>query len=64
MELLDGRAYLEPPGNEVKACLKCFFCDEDIYEGDEYYVLNSFDCYEGCLNIHFKFTAELPDYYS
>jgi len=39
-----------------------FFCDEDIYEGDDYYVLNGFDCYEECLNVYFKFTAEAPDY--
>ena len=38
--------------------LKCFFCDEDIYDGDDYYVLNGFDCCEECLNVHFKFTAE------
>lgn len=62
MELLDDRAYLEPPDNEAKAVLKCFFCDEDIHEGDDYYVLNGFDCCEECLNVHFKFTAEIPDY--
>lgn len=62
MELLDDRAYLEPPDNEAKAVLKYFFCDEDIYEGDNYYVLNGFDCCEECLNVHFKFTAEIPDY--
>ena len=39
-----------------------FFCDEDIYEGDDYYVLNGFDCCEECLNVYFKFTAEAPDY--
>ena len=35
MELLDDRASLEPPGNEDKAVLECFFCGEYIYEGDE-----------------------------
>jgi len=50
MKLLDDRAYLEPPG------------DADIYEGDDYYVLNGFNCCEKCLDVHFKFTAEFPDY--
>ena len=62
MELLDDRAYLEPPDNEAKPALQCYFCDADIYEGDDYYVLNGFDCCEECLDVHFKFTAELPDY--
>ena len=39
-----------------------FFCDEDIYEGDDYYVLNGFDCCEECLSVHFKITAEAIDY--
>ena len=56
------KAYLTPPDNEAKAVLKCFFCDEDIYGGDDYYVLNGFDCCEECLNVHFKFTAEAIDY--
>ena len=42
MELLDDKAYIEPPDNEAKAVLKCFFYDEDIYEGDNYYGLNGF----------------------
>ena len=46
MELLDDRAYLEPPDNESKAVLECFFCGEDIYEGDDYYLLNGFNCCE------------------
>ena len=62
MELLDDRAYLEPPDNEATVALKCYFCDADIYEGDDYYVLNGFNCCEKCLDVHFKFTAELPDY--
>ena len=62
MELLDDRAYLEPPDNEAKAVLECFFCGEDIYEGDDYYLLNGFNCCEECLDIHFKFTAEKLDY--
>lgn len=31
MEVLDDRAYLEPPDNEAKAVLECFFCGENIY---------------------------------
>lgn len=55
-------AHLELPDNETKVALQCYFCNTDIYEGDDYYVLNGFDCCEECLNAHFKFTAELPDY--
>ena len=63
MKLLDYKAYLERPDNETKAVLECFFCSEDIYEGDDYYVSNGFDdCWAKCLDIHFKFTAKKPDY--
>lgn len=58
MELLDDREYLEPLDNEAKVASQCYFCDADIYEGDDYYVLNGFDCCVNCLDIHFKFTAE------
>ena len=40
---IDDRVYLTPPDNEVIPVLKCFFCDEDIYVGDQYYVLNGFN---------------------
>ncbi len=62
MRELDDRAYLTPPDNEAIPVLKCFFCEEDICEGEDYYVLNGLNCCEECLNIHFKFTAELPDW--
>ncbi len=62
MRELDDRAYLTPPDNEAVPVCKCFFCEEDICAGDEYYVLNGFNCCEECLDIHFKFTAELPDW--
>ena len=31
MELLDDKAYLEPPDDEAKVALQCYFCDADIY---------------------------------
>ena len=55
MEFLNDRSTQD---SESKAVLKCFFCDENIYENDYYYVLNGFNCCEECLNIHFKFKAE------
>ena len=61
MNLIE-KAYLTPPDNEAISVLKCFFCEEDVYEGKDYYVINGFYCCEDCLNNHFKFTAELPDY--
>ena len=61
---LDDKKHLTLPDNEAVPVLKCFFCEEDVYEGDEYYVLNGFNCCRDCLDIHFKFIAELPDYAS
>ena len=64
MKIIDDRMYPEPLNNEVIPVLKCFFCEEDICEGEDYYVLNGFYCCKDCLDIHFKFTAELTDYNS
>lgn len=61
MELIET-IYLTPPENEGIPVLKCFFCEEDIYEGEEYYLLNGFYCCRECLDTHFKFVAEAPDY--
>ena len=58
---IDDRAYLTPPDNEAIPVLKCFFCEEYIYDGDEYYVLNGFNYCENCLALHFRFTAKLSD---
>ena len=41
LDLIEKK-YLTPPDNEAIPVLKCFFCEEDVYEGDEYYVLNGF----------------------
>lgn len=59
---LNERQYLEPPDNEARGILKCFYCDEDIHEGDDYYQIDDINCCEECLNINFKRIAELPDY--
>ncbi len=59
---IDDRTYLTPPDNEAIPVLKCFFCEEDIYAGNEYYILDEFNCCEECLDIHFKSTAKFPDY--
>ena len=61
MDLIE-KIYLTPSDNEAIPVLKCFFCEEDVYKGQDYYVLNGFYCCEDCLDTHFKFTAELPDY--
>lgn len=60
--IIDDRNYLEPPDNESEKVLKCYFCNEWIYEGEEYYCLDSLSCCENCLNSHYKQTAEPPDY--
>ena len=59
MELIE-KNYLTPPDNEAIPVLKCFFCEEDVYRGQD--VLNGFYCCENCLDIYFKFTAEPHDY--
>ena len=60
--MLDDRQYLEPPNNEAEKVLKCYFCNEWIYNGDEYYSLDDLSCCEDCLNLHYKQTAESIDY--
>lgn len=62
LENLDDRAWLEPPNNEPEKVLKCYFCNDWIYAGDDYYCLDSIDCCEDCLNLHYKQTAEPIDY--
>ena len=44
------KTYLTPPDNEALPVLKCFFCEEDVYEGQDYYVLNGFYCCKDCLD--------------
>ncbi len=39
-----------------------FFCSESIYVGDEFYILDGFNCCEDCLDKYFKVVAELPDW--
>ena len=41
MELIE-KNYLTPPDNEAIPVLKCFFCEEDVCEGQDYYILNGF----------------------
>ena len=53
LENLDDRQYLEPPDNESEKVLKCYFCDDWIYAGDEYYCLDDLSCCEDCLNLHY-----------
>lgn len=61
MELIE-KSYLTPPENEAKPVFKCFFCKEDIFEGEEFYFLNGFYCCKECLDLRFKFVAEASDY--
>lgn len=61
MELIET-IYLTPPNNEAIPVLKCFFCEEDIFEGEEFYFLNGFYCCKECLDLRFKFVAEAVDY--
>lgn len=62
LDNLDDRQYLEPPDNEPEKVLKCYFCGEWIYAGDDYYSLDDVVCCEDCLNLHYKQTAEHIDY--
>ncbi len=58
---IDDKAYLTPPDNEAIPILKCGFCGEYVYEGDEYYSMDEADICEECMDKHFKRTAESPD---
>ena len=58
---LSEKIYLTPPDNEALPVTKCFFCSEIIYAGDEFYILDGFNCCEDCLDKHFKVVEELPD---
>lgn len=60
--MLDDRKYLEPPQNEPQKVLRCYFCNDWIYEGDDYYCLEGLSCCEYCTNLHYKQSAE-PIYY-
>ena len=60
-ELIE-KIYLTPPDNEAIPVTKCFFCSEIIYAGDEFYILDGFNCCEDSLDKHFKVVAELPDW--
>ena len=55
---LDDRVYLNPTDNEAKSVLKCSFCDENIYEYDEYYCIYGDNFCLDCVNFHFKKIAE------
>lgn len=45
----------------TEKALKCYFCGDWIYAGDDYYSLDNIDCCEDCLNLHYRQTAELAD---
>ena len=42
--------YLSLPDNEAIPVFTCDFCDENIYQGDTYYLFNGKKCCEDCLN--------------
>ena len=42
--------------------LKCYFCGDWIYAYNGYYSLDDLACYEDCLNLHYRQTAEPMDY--
>ena len=57
--------YLTPSNNKAIPILKCFFCEKGVFMMAKIItIINVNHCCEDCLNIHLKFTAELPDYYS
>ena len=58
----DDRHCLEPPHNEQEKVLKCYFCGDWIYAGDDYYCLDDLTCCEESLNLHCKQTAGPLDY--
>ena len=61
MELLDDREYLTPPDDEATKVYECYFCDDQIYEGEECYSIDNLIYCEDCIDKHFKIMAEKPD---
>lgn len=58
---VDDREYLTPPDDESVKIYECYFCNTEIFEGDECFSIDNFIYCEDCINKHFKITAEKAD---
>ena len=61
MELIDNRRYLEPPEYSKDYVYRCDICDEEIFEGDSYYEIDSLIYCPECMEMHFKLVAISTD---
>ena len=67
LENLNDSSYLEPPEIKKEYVYKCDICDEEIFEGDSYYEIDSLIYCPDCMGMHFKLTAistDMEDYFS
>lgn len=61
MELIDDRRYLEPPKYSKDYVYRCDICNEEIFEGEECYEINSLIYCPECMETDFKVIAESID---
>ena len=61
MELIDDRRYLEPPKYSKDYVYRCDICNEEIFEGEECYEINSLIYCPECMGTDFKVIAESID---
>jgi len=61
MELIDNRRYLEPPKYSKDYVYRCDICDEEIFEGDSCYEIDSLIYCPECMEMHFKLVAISTD---
>lgn len=60
-EKLNDNFYLEPPKNKRKYVYRCDICNEEIFEGEECYEINSLIYCPECMETDFKVIAESID---
>lgn len=61
LESLNDISYLEPPKYSRDYVYRCDICDEEIFEGDSCYEIDSLIYCPECMKMHFKLTAISTD---
>ena len=61
LESLNDSSYLEPPKYSRDYVYRCDICDEEIFEGDSCYEIDSLIYCPECMEMHFKLTAISTD---
>ena len=61
LENLNDSSCLEPPKYSKDYVYRCDICDEEIFEGDSYYEIDSLIYCPECMETDFKVIAESID---